>query len=129
MTSTDQTATPATTKPARRALPKAVTLTDAAAARIREIIADADKPIVGLRIGVKPRGCSGNSYDITYAEQKKPWDEVVEDKGVTVLIDATALMFVLGSVIDWREDKLQAGFVFENPNVTATCGCGESFHV
>ncbi len=125
----EQIQAPAPAKPARRALPKAVSLTEAAADRIREIIANADKPLVGLRIGVKARGCSGNSYEISYAEQKKPWDEVVEDKGVTVLIDSTALMFVLGSVIDWREDKLQAGFVFENPNVKATCGCGESFHV
>ena len=124
----EQTAHPAA-PPRRRPLPPPVTLTEAAATRIREIIDDADKPLIGLRIGVKSRGCSGQSYDITYAEEKKPWDEVVQDKGVTILIDATAMMYVIGSTIDWREDKLQAGFVFNNPNVKATCGCGESFHV
>lgn len=129
MTATSHETTPAAPAKPRRERPKAVTLTEAAAERIREIIENSEKPVVGLRVGVKARGCSGNSYDITYAEEKKPWDEVVEDKGVTILIDATALMFVLGTEIDWQEDKLQSGFVFNNPNVKATCGCGESFHV
>lgn len=129
MTATSHETTPAAAAKPRRERPKAVTLTEAAAERIREIIENSEKPVVGLRVGVKARGCSGNSYDITYAEEKKPWDEVVEDKGVTILIDATALMFVLGTEIDWQEDKLQSGFVFNNPNVKATCGCGESFHV
>ncbi|WP_445681808.1 HesB/IscA family protein [Radicibacter daui] len=129
MTVTSHETTPAAPAKPRRERPKAVTLTEAAAERIREIIENSEKPVVGLRVGVKARGCSGNSYDITYAEEKKPWDEVVEDKGVTILIDATALMFVLGTEIDWQEDKLQSGFVFNNPNVKATCGCGESFHV
>jgi iron-sulfur cluster assembly protein len=131
MTATSQETATSAAAPAkpRRERPKAVTLTEAAAERIREIIENSEKPVVGLRVGVKARGCSGNSYDITYAEEKKPWDEVVEDKGVTILIDATALMFVLGTEIDWQEDNLQSGFVFNNPNVKATCGCGESFHV
>jgi len=83
----------------------------------------------GLRLGVTTRGCSGNAYDIQWAEEKKPWDEVVEDKGVTLLVDTAALMFVIGATMDWREDKLQSGFVFNNPNAKGECGCGESFHV
>lgn len=111
------------------ALPKAVTLTDAAADRVRALIARSDKPVLGLRIGIKSRGCSGLSYDVTYAEEKGKFDEVVEDKGVTVLIDPKAQMFLFGSEIDWVEDKFQSGFVFRNPNEKGRCGCGESFHV
>ena len=117
-----------TTAPARPAF-KPVTLTDAAAARIRELIARADKPIVGLRIGIKTKGCSGLSYDIEYAEEKGKFDELVEDKGVTVLIEPKAQMYIFGTEIDWVEDKLQSGFVFRNPNEKGRCGCGESFHV
>ncbi|WP_341703951.1 iron-sulfur cluster assembly accessory protein [Ferrovibrio sp.] len=108
---------------------KPVTLTDAAAARIRELIARADRPIVGLRIGIKTKGCSGMSYDIDYAEEKGKFDELVEDKGVTVLIEPKAQMYIFGTEIDWVEDKLQSGFVFRNPNEKGRCGCGESFHV
>ena len=117
-----------TTAPARPAF-KPVTLTDAAAARIRELIARADKPIVGLRIGISTKGCSGLSYDIQYAEEKGKFDELVEDKGVTVLIEPKAQMYIFGTEIDWVEDKLQSGFVFRNPNEKGRCGCGESFHV
>jgi len=112
-----------------RVLPKAVTLTDAAADRVRALIAKSDKPVLGLRIGIKSRGCSGMAYDVSYAEEKGKFDEVVEDKGVTVLIDPKAQMFLFGTEIDWVEDKLQAGFVFRNPNEKGRCGCGESFHV
>ncbi|MFA7431284.1 MAG: iron-sulfur cluster assembly accessory protein [Rhodospirillaceae bacterium] len=107
----------------------AISLTDAAAARVKDLIAKADKPAAGLRVGVKTRGCSGMSYVVEYAEEQKPFEDVVEDKGVKIFIDPTALMFIIGSVMDYRTDKLQSGFVFENPNETARCGCGESFSV
>lgn len=106
-----------------------MTLTDAAAERARFLIAQADKPIVGLRVGVKAQGCSGLSYYVEYAEEKKMFEEVVEDKGVTLLIDPAATMFLIGSEMDYQEDKLQSGFTFNNPNEKGRCGCGESFHV
>lgn len=112
-----------------RALPKALTLTDAAAERVRELISRSDKPIIGLRVGVKTRGCSGMSYFVEYAEEKKKFEEVVEDKGVTILIDPAATMFLIGSEMDYSDDKFQSGFTFKNPNEKARCGCGESFSV
>lgn len=112
-----------------RTLPKALTLTDAAAERVRELISRSDKPIIGLRVGVKTRGCSGMSYFVEYAEEKKKFEEVVEDKGVTILIDPAATMFLIGSEMDYSDDKFQSGFTFKNPNEKARCGCGESFSV
>ncbi|OYQ35798.1 Fe-S cluster assembly scaffold SufA [Niveispirillum lacus] len=112
-----------------RALPKALTLTDAAAERVRELMARSEKPLIGLRVGVKTRGCSGMSYFVEYAEEKKKFEEVVEDKGVTILIDPAATMFLIGSEMDYAEDKFQSGFTFKNPNEKARCGCGESFSV
>ncbi len=112
-----------------RPLPKAMTITDAAAARVKELISRSDKPIIGLRVGVKARGCSGMSYFVEYAEEKKLFEEVVEDKGVTILIDPAATMFLIGSEMDYAEDKFQSGFTFKNPNEKARCGCGESFMV
>jgi len=109
--------------------PKAMTLTDAAAARVKELMAKSEKPIAGLRVGVSTRGCSGLSYFMEYAEERKPYEEVVEDKGVTIFIDPAATMFLLGSEMDWVEDKLASRFVFNNPNAKGSCGCGESFHV
>ncbi len=109
--------------------PQAMTLTDAAVARIKALLDAADKPVVGLRVGVKAQGCSGMSYFVEYAEKDLPFEEVVEDKGVRVLIDPAATMFLIGSEMDYREDKLQSGFVFDNPNAKGHCGCGESFHV
>jgi iron-sulfur cluster assembly protein len=106
-----------------------MTLTDAAAERVRQLMAKATKPIVGLRVGVKAQGCSGMSYYVEYAEEKKKFEEVVEDKGVTLLIDPAATMFLIGSEMDYKEDKLQSGFTFSNPNEKGRCGCGESFHV
>ena len=106
-----------------------MTLTDAAADRVKHLMAQADKPIVGLRVGVKAQGCSGMSYFVEYAEEKKKFEEVVEDKGVTLLIDPAATMFLIGSEMDYKEDKLQSGFTFTNPNEKGRCGCGESFHV
>ncbi len=106
-----------------------LTLTDAAAARVKALIARSDKPVEGLRVGIKTRGCSGMSYVVEYAEDKKPFEDVVEDKGVRIFVDPSALMFLIGSEMDYREDKMQSGFVFTNPNETARCGCGESFSV
>lgn len=106
-----------------------LTLTDAAATRVKALIAKADKPIVGLRIGVKARGCSGMSYFVEYAEEQKKFEEKVEDKGVTILVDPAATMFLIGSEMDYQEDKIQSGFTFRNPNEKGRCGCGESFHV
>ncbi|HIJ38694.1 MAG TPA: iron-sulfur cluster assembly accessory protein [Rhodospirillaceae bacterium] len=107
----------------------ALTLTDSAAERIKTLMAGCDKPAIGLRIGVSPKGCSGLSYTLEFAEQRDPMDEVVETKGVTVLIDPRATMFILGTEMDYVTDKMQAGFVFRNPNEKGRCGCGESFHV
>jgi iron-sulfur cluster assembly accessory protein len=111
------------------ALPKAMTLTDAAADRVRQLMSKANKPVVGLRVGVKARGCSGMSYFVEYAEDVKKFEEVVEDKGVKILIDPAATMFLIGTEMDYVDDKIQTGFVFRNPNEKARCGCGESFTV
>ena len=105
---------------------KVMTLTDAAAERVREIMADQDKPVVALRVGVKNGGCAGMSYTMEWAESVGPHDEVVEDKGVKVLIDPKAVLFLLGTQMDFEVTKLSSGFVFNNPNQTSACGCGES---
>ncbi|MBN9479827.1 MAG: iron-sulfur cluster assembly accessory protein [Bordetella sp.] len=114
-----------TTRP-RRPRPKAVTLTDAAAARVREIMDNAEKDYVALRVGVKNGGCAGQEYVFAYAEEIQPLDEVVEDKGVTILIDPKAVLFLIGSEIDYETTRLSSKFVFRNPNQTDACGCGES---
>ena len=105
---------------------KVVTLTDAAANRVKDIIGKADRPIVGVRVGVKNGGCAGMSYTMEYAESRNPLDEVVEDKGVKVLIDPKAVLFLLGTEMDFQTTKLSSQFVFNNPNQTSACGCGES---
>ncbi|NJC42216.1 iron-sulfur cluster assembly protein [Brevundimonas alba] len=110
----------------RRPRPKAVSLTDAAADRVREIMANAETPAVGIRVGVKNGGCAGQEYTFAYAESIGPMDEVVEDKGVTILIDPKAILFLIGSEIDYETTKLASKFVFRNPNQTDACGCGES---
>ncbi|MBI1197162.1 MAG: iron-sulfur cluster assembly accessory protein [Phenylobacterium sp.] len=110
----------------RRPRPKVVTLTDAAAERVREIMAKAERPYAGLRVGVKNGGCAGQEYILEYAEAADPLDEVVEDKGVTVLVEPKAVLFLLGTVIDYEVSRLSAKFVFRNPNETDACGCGES---
>ncbi|AQR61776.1 FeS assembly scaffold SufA [Brevundimonas sp. LM2] len=115
-----------TTARPRRPRPKAVTLTDAAAERVREIMANAEKPYVALRVGVKNGGCAGQEYTFAYAEAIAPLDEVVEDKGVTILIDPKAILFLIGSEVDYETSKLSSKFVFRNPNQTDACGCGES---
>jgi len=106
-----------------------ITLTDAAAERVKRLIANSDKPVLGLRVGVKTRGCSGLSYFVEYAEEQKKFEDVVEDKGVKIFIDPTATMFLIGSEMDYVEEQFQTGFVFKNPNESGRCGCGESFHV
>jgi len=106
-----------------------MTLTDAAANRVRELIEKRDEPALGLRLGIRTGGCSGMAYTMEFAAEKAPLDELVEDKGVTVLIDPQALMYLIGSEMDYVEDKMQSGFVFNNPNEKGRCGCGESFHV
>jgi iron-sulfur cluster assembly protein len=105
---------------------KVMTLTDAAAERVREIVAGSDRPIAGLRVGVKNGGCAGMSYTMEFAEAAAPLDEVIEDKGVKILIDPKAVLFLLGSRMDFKTDRLSSGFVFQNPNETSACGCGES---
>jgi len=105
---------------------KVMSLTDAAAERIRAVMAAAERPVAGLRVGVKNGGCAGMSYTMDYAEAKNPLDEVVEDKGVTILIDPKAVLFLLGTEMDVKTDKFASTFVFNNPNQTSACGCGES---
>ncbi len=109
-----------------RQLPKTMTLTEAAASRVRDIIAKAEKPVAGLRIGIKKGGCAGMEYTMEWAEKPEPFDEIVEDKGVKVLIDAKAVMFLLGTEMDYETGILKSGFTFRNPNQTSACGCGES---
>ena len=116
------------------ALPKAMTLTDAAADRVKALVAKgqestAEDQILGLRVGVKSRGCSGLSYFVEYAKERKKFEEMVEDKGVKIFIDPAATMFLLGSEMDYVESTMQSGFVFNNPNEKSRCGCGESFSV
>ncbi len=111
---------------ARRPRPQAVTLTEAAAERVREIIARSETPIAGLRVGVKNSGCAGQEYVLAYAEAADPLDEVVTDKGVTILIEPKAVLFLIGTEIDYEVGRLASKFVFRNPNETDACGCGES---
>ncbi len=108
-----------------RTPPKVITLTDAAAERIRALSAASGKDSGGLRIGVKKGGCAGMEYTMEYAESPGAHDELVEDKGVRILIDPTAVMFLLGTEMDYQVDRLRSGFVFNNPNQTSACGCGE----
>ncbi|MSP82319.1 MAG: iron-sulfur cluster assembly accessory protein [Alphaproteobacteria bacterium] len=106
-----------------------ISISDAAAERVRELLASRDKPSVGIRVGVRTRGCSGLSYTLEFADARNQFDEIVEEKGVTVLIDPKAVMFLLGTEMDFVDEKLQTGFKFINPNEKGRCGCGESFRV
>jgi iron-sulfur cluster assembly protein len=106
-----------------------IAITEAAAERIKALMAKRGKPSVGIRIGVRSKGCSGMSYTVEFADEKTPYDEVVEERGVTVLIDPKATMFILGTEMDYVEEQMKSGFVFRNPNEKGRCGCGESFHV
>ena len=114
---------------ARRERPKAVRLSDAAASRIREIMDGAEGKYQGVRVGVTNGGCAGMSYTMDYAETAAPLDEVVEDKGVKIFIDPKAILFLIGTEMDFVREKLGARFVFNNPNQTAACGCGESVSI
>jgi iron-sulfur cluster assembly protein len=111
------------------ARPQPITVTEAAAARVRALLAAQAAPSVGLRIGVKTKGCSGLSYTMEYAQEKSPADAVVEIDGATILIDPKATMFIFGTEMDYVESTLESGFIFRNPNEKGRCGCGESFHV
>ena len=115
-----------TTTRARRPRPKVVTLSDAAAARVKEIMDRAEAPYAGLRVGVKNGGCAGQEYVLDYAAAADPLDEVVEDKGVRILIEPKAVLFLIGTEIDYEVSRLAAKFVFRNPNQVDACGCGES---
>jgi iron-sulfur cluster assembly protein len=110
----------------RRPRPQMVTLTQAAADQVKSIMARAEKPCAGLRIGVKQGGCAGQEYVLSYADDILPHDEVVTDKDVTILIEPKAVLYLVGTVIDYHVTKLAAKFVFQNPNETDACGCGES---
>ena len=109
-----------------RPRPQAMRLSDAAANRIKELIAKMDRPVAGLRVGVKNGGCAGMEYTMEYVDRIAPTDEVVEDKGVKLVIDPKAVLFLIGTEMDWKVEKLSAQFVFNNPNQTSACGCGES---
>lgn len=106
--------------------PQVITLTDRAAARVREVLAQSGSPKIGLRLGIKNGGCAGMEYTMEYAESLDPLDEIVEDKGVVILIDPKAVLFLLGTEMDYEESALSSGFCFNNPNQTDACGCGES---
>ncbi|MBB1093147.1 Fe-S cluster assembly scaffold SufA [Rhodopseudomonas pseudopalustris] len=124
MTETTPLSTP--DKPARRPRPQVMRLTEAAATRVKDLMSRADSEIVGLRVGIKNGGCAGQSYTVEYAHDIKSNDETIEDKGVKILIDPKAVMFLLGTEMDYKSEKMQAQFVFNNPNQISACGCGES---
>lgn len=106
-----------------------LTITPAAAERIKQALAKAKEPHKGLRVSVNTKGCSGLAYTVDYADAPKPGDETVEQHGVTLFVDAKAMMFIIGSEMDYVEDKFKSGFEFRNPNEAGRCGCGESFYV
>jgi len=112
-----------------RARPKVLTLTDAAADRVRAIMARSDTPVAGLRVGVKKGGCAGMEYTMEYAAEVRPLDEVVEEKGVRILVEPSAILYLLGTEMDFKTDKLTSGFVFNNPNQSSACGCGTSVEI
>jgi len=115
-----------TTTRVKRERPKVIRLSDAAAERIHDIMAKSQGRVIGVRVGVKNGGCAGMSYTMDYAESQGPLDEVVEDKGVRILVDPKAVMFLVGTEMDFKREKLAQKFIFVNPNQTEACGCGES---
>ncbi len=110
-------------------MPSAISITDRAADHIKALIAKREKPTYAIKVGIRTRGCSGLSYTIEYADEATKYDELVEEKGVRVLIDPKAIMFLIGTEMDYVEEKFKSGFTFVNPNEKGRCGCGESFHV
>ena len=130
------TTTSETTKPAaaaaprvRRPRPQLMTVTPLAGERIKGMIEGRGKPTAGIRIGVRTKGCSGLSYTLEFADKQEPMDEVIEAEGIKLLVDPKASLFLIGTEMDYEEEKLKSGFVFRNPNEKGRCGCGESFHV
>ena len=120
---------PAAAPRPRRPRPQAMTVTPAAAERVKALIQGRGKPTAGIRIGVRSKGCSGLSYTLEFADKQEPMDEVVDTAGIKLLIDPKASLFLIGTEMDYAEEKLKSGFVFTNPNEKGRCGCGESFHV
>jgi iron-sulfur cluster assembly protein len=116
-------------QPTPRPKPQVMRLTDAAAERIKAVMAKADRPIAAVRVGVKNGGCAGMAYTMEYADKIEALDEVIEEKGVRILIDPKAVLFLLGTEMDYKVDRLSAQFVFNNPNQTSACGCGESVQI
>lgn len=106
-----------------------IQITEKAAERVKFLLAKRSEPTLGIRVGVKSGGCSGLSYTFEYAEEKNPLDEVITDKDVTIIVDAKAVMYLIGTTLDYMDEKVKSGFVFINPNEKARCGCGESFTV
>ena len=130
MSTTTETPKPAVAAPrTRRPRPQVMTVTPAAAERVKALIDGRGKPTVGVRIGVRSKGCSGLSYTLEFADKQEPLDEVIDTQGIKLLIDAKASLFLIGTEMDYEEEKLKSGFVFKNPNEKGRCGCGESFHV
>ena len=132
MSTTTDTAKPAAPPAAprpRRPRPQVMTVTPLAAERVKALIDGRGKPTAGIRIGVRTKGCSGLSYTLEVADKQELMDEVVEAGGIKLLIDPKASLFLIGTEMDYEEEKLKSGFVFKNPNEKGRCGCGESFHV
>ena len=126
---TTEAAKPAAPARPRRPRPQVMSVTPAAAERAKALIDGRGKPTAGNRIGVRTKGCSGLSYTLEFADKQEPMDEVVETAGIKLLIDPKASLFLIGTEMDYEEEKLKSGFVFKNPNEKGRCGCGESFHV
>jgi iron-sulfur cluster assembly protein len=127
-TETPKPAAPAAPRP-RRPRPKLMTVTPLAAERVKALIDGRGKPTAGVRIGVRTKGCSGLSYTLEFADKQEPMDEVIDAEGIKLLVDPKASLFLIGTEMDYEEEKLKSGFVFRNPNEKGRCGCGESFHV
>ena len=133
MTTPTTTTTAEAPKPAaprvRRPRPAVMSVTPLAAEKVKALIDGRGKPTAGIRIGVRSKGCSGMSYTLEFADKQEPMDEIVESGGIKLLIDPKASLFLIGTEMDYEEEKLKSGFVFRNPNEKGRCGCGESFHV
>lgn len=106
-----------------------ITITEAAATRVQEILAARETPCHGVRLGTSTKGCNGLSYTVEYVDEVNPTDEKIEDRGITLFIDALSVIYLIGSEMDYKDEKFQSGFTFTNPNEKGRCGCGESFHV
>ena len=128
-TDTAKPAAPAAAPRPRRPRPQVMSVTPLAAERVKALIDGRGKPTAGIRIGVRTKGCSGLSYTLEFADKQEPMDEVIEAEGIKLLVDPKASLFLIGTEMDYEEEKLKSGFVFRNPNEKGRCGCGESFHV